>query len=172
MDPAEAKGVEDVGDVIDEGRIVVEERRSVTEKLGRCPTTDPGALLQTLTDLDRAVDVVKAVARREEVGLEQGNQGEKRESRDDEDRVEHANSGVGQQRRIPDSLKRAQTILAVWRSSRPSRYTRREIPAQSCRGGEMADAADLKSAAREGIRVRVPSPAPDFTNRLARPRCY
>ena len=27
-------------------------------------------------------------------------------------------------------------------------------------GGEMADAEDLKSSARKGIRVRVPSPAP------------
>ena len=30
----------------------------------------------------------------------------------------------------------------------------------SCRSGEMADAADSKSAARECVRVRVPPPAP------------
>jgi hypothetical protein len=29
-----------------------------------------------------------------------------------------------------------------------------------CRGGEMADAADLKSSARKGVRVRIPPSAP------------
>ena len=33
-------------------------------------------------------------------------------------------------------------------------------PVHPCRGGEMADAADLKSAPRKGVWVRIPPPAP------------
>ena len=32
------------------------------------------------------------------------------------------------------------------------------------RGGEMADAADLKSASRKGVRVQIPLPAPGFAD--------
>ena len=40
--------------------------------------------------------------------------------------------------------------------------TKGEVKAEitSCRGGGMVDAADLKSAARKGLWVRIPPPAP------------
>ena len=40
--------------------------------------------------------------------------------------------------------------------------TKGEVEAEiiSCRGGGMVDAADLKSAARKGLWVRIPPPAP------------
>ena len=43
--------MEDVADVVDEGRVEVEERRAVAKELVRRPATDPGAVLEAAADL-------------------------------------------------------------------------------------------------------------------------
>src|SRR5450759_4615226 len=44
--------------------------------------------------------------------------------------------------------------------ARPPHVSLRALTFWACRSGGMADAADLKSAARKGVRVRLPAPVP------------
>src|SRR6185312_1249965 len=55
-------------------------------------------------------------------------------------------------------------LIVPWYQGNASVSTRVAPPlleSPTGRSGEMADAEDLKSSARKGIRVRVPSPAPN-----------